>query len=484
MILLKRIIPLFSALLLIFSSCDQLNLDPGQSQLSFSKDTLTFDTVFTSMGSATSKILIYNNSSSEILLKSVRLAAGSQSFFRINLDGAVSSDQSFSDVWLMAKDSMYIFVEVHIDPNDLESPVVAEDSILFETKNGVQAVHLEAFGKNMILFSNKTIYNDTVLNSDKPYLIYGDLVVDSGRTLQMDPGCELYFHQNANLVIYGNLRANGTFEKPVVMQGDRFDKIKFTDPVPYQDVSGQWGGVYLLNPGGKHLLNHVNMQSGYVGVYMLNRDWLNKPNLRMTYCRVHNFTFYGVVAVNADLQVFNSEISNSGSYSVYLNGGKHTFVHATVANYFNSGASQPIARKLSASVMIMDLNKAVPMDVKFINSIISGSQTRELTLASKYPGEMKVEFKNCYIRRDSAINHTGFYQNRWYDIADTVFVSTSAGYKDPKYFDFQLDSVSPAKDLADPAYSKLYPIDLNGKQRLNDGKPDAGAFEWYPSTAQ
>ena len=71
---------LFSSIIiictLIFFSCkkenDILNSSDNFS-LIFSKDTLLFDTVFTTVGSATRSFKVYNNSNQDIILNSISL---------------------------------------------------------------------------------------------------------------------------------------------------------------------------------------------------------------------------------------------------------------------------------------------------------------------------------------------------------------------------------------------------------------------------
>lgn len=473
-------------LFLFFFSCILLSCNSeleltGGNAFSFSKDTLTFDTVFSGIGSSTSKFLVYNKTKDYLTFKSIFLSSGKESFFRINVDGSVSENHSFTNIELAPGDSMFVFVEVNIDASNSNNPVVISDSIVFNLQNSQKSVKLEAFGKDMILLKNHTFLSDTVLNPDKPYLIYGNLTVDSARILTITAGCELYFHQNSGLVVKGTLRVNGNLKKPVLMQGDRFDAVRFSDPVPYQKISGQWNGVYLLNPGAQHVLNYLNLRSAYVGLYSPNNDWTKKTNIRITNSKIHNHTFYGLVAVNTDVQVYNSEISNTGSYTVYLNGGKHTFIHTTIANYFNRKSGvQPIQRENHPAVMVMDLNKAADMNTIFRNCVISGYNASELSLASKYADKLNAVFENCYIVRATPYEFDFFKNDKWSSSKDTVFKSTQYDYETGEYFDFTPDSASVLQGLANPTYSKLLPLDLNGKSRMTDGSPDAGAYEWFP----
>ncbi|MDO9154967.1 MAG: hypothetical protein Q7U47_14870 [Paludibacter sp.] len=468
---------------IFFTSCDdEIFSAKPENKLAFSTDTLSFDTVFTTIGSTTEKILIYNKNRQALKISSIKIAGGKNSSFRMNVDGSINADNTFENIEIPAKDSIYIFVEVTIDPNNSNSPVLIDDSIVFITNGNRQRIRLEAFGQNMILMKNKLIVNDTVLTAEKPYLIKGFLALDSAKTLTLLPGCKLYFHNNSNLVIYGNLKAEGTFEKPIELRGDRLDKIKFVDPVPYNYVAGQWGGVYLLWKGANHLLRHVNITSGYVGIYFNNSDRETLPHLEISHCRLHNFVFYGLVAQNGNVKVTNTEISNTGSFSVYLNGGKHTFIHATIANYYNNNSAEPTSRDKNPAVMIMNLNRSARMETIFQNCIITGTLENELSIASRFTEQYKGTFTNCFIRKPKPVELAQFKEIRWFEKNDTiVFKQARYDYKKGTYFNFVPDSVSPARGLANTVISAEYPIDLNGNSRLEDNSPDAGAYEWKPT---
>ena len=148
---------LFSSIIvictLIFFSCkkenDILNSSDNFS-LIFSKDTLLFDTVFTTVGSATRSFKVYNNSNQDIILNSISLAKGNESPFRINVDG--ESSNNVNDIFLRANDSLYIFSEVTINPNDAinnlgqSTHLIEQDSIIFNYNNKIQDIDLVAWG--------------------------------------------------------------------------------------------------------------------------------------------------------------------------------------------------------------------------------------------------------------------------------------------------------------------------------------------------
>jgi hypothetical protein len=425
--------------------------------------------------------MIYNRNNVALKISHLDIAGGKSSPFKINVDGSLNPNNQFDDIEIRANDSMYIFVSVTVNPTDLLSPMFIKDSLVFQTNGVFQNVKLQAYGQNIEKIRGKRLLDNTTLTADKPYLIYDSLIVSEGKTLTIKSGCKLYFHNNANLIVYGNLNAIGTAEKPIVLRGDRLDNIKFATPFPYNNVAGQWGGVYLLGSSGNHILRHVIMNSGYVGIYFSNQDRNIIPTLEITNCRIHNFLLYGLVVQNGNVQVSNSEISNSSSYSVYLNGGKHSFIQSTIANYFDNSDVKPVSRDKKPAVMIMNLNRVAPMETVFRNCIISGSAENEFSLATRFLDQYKGVFDHCYIRKTDSLNLPQFTKIRWYEKNDTVFKSTRYNLEKNTYFNFMPDSVSPARGLADPTVAAQFPLDLNGNNRLIGNKPDAGAYQWEPT---
>ena len=301
------------------------------------------------------------------------------------------------------------------------------------------------------------------------------------------------FDKDGNLTLSGNLTLpgfpTGDLQAVTRLYSDtRFATRTLSTAVPeanqviaWDNVAGQWGGVFLLWNGGNHTLKHVIMTSGYVGIYYSNEDRNNIPNLEIADCRIHNFLVYGLVVQNGNVLVTNSEISNTSSYSVFLNGGKHTFLQSTIANYFDNSSVQPASRDKNPALMIMNLNRVAPMQTEFRNCIISGNLDNEFSLASRYLDQYNGIFDHCYIRKPDSLNlPKQFTAIRWYNRKDTLFKSIRYNYEKKIYFNFMPDSVSPVRAIADPAVAAQFPLDLNGNNRLTGNKPDIGAYQWQP----
>ncbi|MDR2811386.1 MAG: hypothetical protein LBB84_12695, partial [Tannerellaceae bacterium] len=231
--------------LLISLSCNEIedsySTNPNN-RLHFSADTLSFDTVFTTIGSATRQMMAYNTHKDPLLIESVRIANGKTSGFRLNVDGR--SGEAFSNIRIAGKDSLFVFVEVTVSPTGQNRPLFIEDRLEFTLNGQTQTVHLQAYGQDVhLLKGGVTLSRDTVWTSERPFLIYDSLAIDSGVTLTIRKGASLYMHKQAKWLINGTLRAEGTREEPIAFRGDRLDNL-LTD-LPYDRIANQWGGLYF-----------------------------------------------------------------------------------------------------------------------------------------------------------------------------------------------------------------------------------------------
>ncbi len=237
----RRTLFILIALLLVGQACRKLNpisTDPSM-KLEFSADTVVFDTVFTTLGSATHQLRVYNRNSDDWIISSMRLVGGKTSPFRINFDG--DNDIEFYDKVIPGNDSLFTFLRVTIDPNDLNTPFVVEDELEFITNGNTQTIKLVAWGQNATyILADKMVYiggvpypyhivadslETTVWTAERPYVIYGWALINSYGTLRIEEGTRVYCHQDGGIFSWsdGQLIINGSAENPVVIQGDRLE---------------------------------------------------------------------------------------------------------------------------------------------------------------------------------------------------------------------------------------------------------------------
>jgi hypothetical protein len=237
----------------ILFSCNQeeFTTAPG-AKLQFATDTVTFDTVFSTIGSTTKWFTVKNPNKQSVKISKIYLARGTRSPFRLNING-VQANEDF-DVTISAGDSLFVFVEVTIDPTGQNNPMVVQDSIVFNLNGNMQDVDLIAFGQDFHLFNGEILKAQRWQN-DKPYLIYNSVLVDSLQTLNIDPGCRIHFHYGSSLFVKGTLKAAGTFEEPISFQGDRLEES-------YKNVPGQWGAWTEFKDGGLYVYGGLHFLVG------------------------------------------------------------------------------------------------------------------------------------------------------------------------------------------------------------------------------
>jgi len=465
-------------------SCKEYRVsDDPKMRLSFSCDTLRFDTVFTEQGSATLQLKVYNRNKNALLISRVWLENGD--IFRVNIDGEPDL-QRISQLQLNGGDSLLVFVRLgQTEALGSNAPILMEDRLHFLLANeSTQSVLIEAYGQDAVRIGrtgcNRTIFDDAHFSNIKPYILF-DTVIINGK-LTIDAGATLYMHNRACIYALGDVEAKGTLQQPILIRGDRLDQL--FDSVPYLYAGGSWNGIYLQTEQPReYLFEYVDILSGNIGLYAYSTCTSPLPTLRLNGCRIHNHAMYGLVLQHIDALVTNTEISNCAAYCVYCDGGKQDFVHSTIASYFGYTTIrvQSVAKEDCAAVYIDNLSKAEPQTVtSFYNSIITGYLTNQLVLATPFEQYYPGVFTGNYLKTDTlAIPHA--QNNTYRQPSDTseVFVNSFYKYKEYVYYDFRLDSLSPAIGIGDSITALPYPTDRNGISRAGI-KPDAGCYQHLP----
>ena len=349
---------------------------------------------------------------------------------------------------------------------------------------------MEAFGQDVHLIKTKnrlTVRDMMLFEADKPYLIYDTVAVRNQLTIKA--GARLYFHNDASLLAYGSLDAKGTLQQPITLQGDRIDRLY--DSVPYSYVSGMWGGVYLLDekdaPAKTYTLEYVDILSANVGLFCVSEKTTDLPQLTLLNSRIHNHAVYGLVVQHMDATVANCELSNAAAYCAYLSGGKHRFIHSTIASFFNytNVRIQSTMREDVSAVYINNLSKSnIPTQASFRNCIVTGVRKNNLLVATPLPHYYEDTIANNYLKADT-LHIAAAFNNVYWPKDDTthVFRNTYYKYKVYEYYDFRLDSLSPARGIGDSATALSYPLDRLGQPRVRyaEGdtiRPDAGCYQF------
>jgi len=455
----------------LFSCEDEKYLSSTDVKLRFSVDTVMFDTVFTTIGSTTQHLKVYNPYNQKVLISSIKLAKDKTSNFRLNING-VSANEA-KNLELAPFDSLYIFVEVTIDPSGQNLPLVVKDSIEFVTNSNPQDVDLVAWGQDFKLIKREILKNETWTN-EKPYLVYNYAYVDSNSTLTIDPGTKIYFHKDAGLYVKGKVLAKGTVANPILLYGDRLEDV-------YANVPDQWNGVLLYSGSKNNEFTNVEIKNANIGLQVGNIEDKGFASVMLNNVKIQNMAFSGIFAMKSDIQASNCLITNCGFYAVaLLVGGSYEFNHSTIANYWGGYGFKARSTPSLLIQNFLSISKDKPLYVgdlvkaDFGNCIISGNAIDENELGlTNNPGSLfNYKFDRCILQVADTFktNNPEHFLN--------ILKGVDPKFVDPyKKFNFELDTLSKAKDAANKAISKLYPTDLKGRDRFLDAGPDIGALE-------
>lgn len=468
---------LFFILLVLFFACQKEKIHEDVKSLRFSSDTILFDTVFTTIGSTTRWVKIYNSSNQTLRIERIYLSRGTNSPFRINLNGL--KGVFFEKFDIPSKDSVYLFAEVTIDPTSETHPFVVEDSVIFETSEGVKKLHLVAFGRNAYFhYPNhpQTAYLPAyslvsgTWKNDKPHVIYGYAVVDEDCTLVIPAGTKVYMHHNAVLWVYkgGTLKILGTPAQPVVIRGDRLDPY-------YRDLPGMWGKIWLSAGSINNEIHYADIRNGRIGIHVDTLGNSPNPTLVMSNTILTNFSTAAFVAQGSNVYAYNCVFGNAGYFSILLNiGGNYVFKHCTVGNFWTTSTRNTPAvllnnyyKDIYGNWQIRDLTQAY-----FGNCIIYGNLDNEIGL-DRFPnqGIFNYTFDHCLVKTQLSSSGYNFVQCLFNQ--DPLFYRTDSTK-------LWLKDFSPAIDKGDPLITGPIGADILNNPRWVGALPDLGAYEKQP----
>lgn len=474
---------LLSAILLFTASCKKDTFLTTGGSISYGVDTFLFDTVFTAMGSSTRELMIYNKENQSIKISSLQLKQGGNSAFYFTVNG--HQGPVVKDIEIAAKDSVWVFLGVQIDPTNEDAPFIIEDELV-ATLNGKDFVlPINAFGQNAHYVVDSVLKTDT-WKTDKPYVIINNALVDEGETLTLPAGCRVYLNANSRLYVMGTLKANGSLEQPVIMQGDRLDRKKFIG-ADYA-VGGEWGGVYFFKQSYQNEMNYVQLlnagastaigESKTIGAAIqLDQDTVMNtiPKLKLTNSIIKNSQGYGIIAFTSSLYAENNLIIECGNDNIcILEGGKYDINDCTIVSYGwerNKHTQGAALRAMNYRMVDNTSYVGNGLSLNVSNCIVYGSLKNEFVASKVDDFPASIVVKNSILKYDDTVEPFVVQQNNLLN-TDPVFVTIPAGtnYVD---WDFSLKPESPAKGAGINAGT--LPLDLAGK--LRQVPPTIGCYE-------
>ncbi|MEL7376413.1 MAG: hypothetical protein AAFN65_05600 [Bacteroidota bacterium] len=396
----------------LLTSCDpDTDIRTGSDiVLEFSVDTLKFDTVFTARGSATRSFRVYNRSDEAIQIDRISLAGMTGVEYTFNVDGRQGPEVRDAVIW--AEDSIWVFVEVEVDPTAPVnvSPFVAEDLLIFETGDVQSEVVLQSFGQNANYigfrgeFGGLTCNNSTVVwDSELPYVIRGGLIIDSC-TLQLAAGTEVYItggiardeqvgvFNNGLIFVFpnGSLQMLGTRDEPILVQTDRLEP-------EFQEEVGQYRGIFLGPLSQDNIISHTHLLHGIEGLIVDSLAEVDIDNSVIAYT-----AGAALRGRNASVRASNSVFhSNFGDAILFVQGVRLTLDHCTVASY-GADARALALQNFECFDSECNNNAASPVILNARNSIFAGPQFEEIIFVDgtqrQDPTAFRINVENSVVR--------------------------------------------------------------------------------------
>lgn len=471
-------IPFLLILSVIIVACnDDTDFSSNPShRLTFSGDTIAFDTLFTDVPSSRGGMMVYNNNDEALRISSVELLSGGESGFRVLVDGQYGT--FMQDIELWSKDSLFLFAELTPPRNGAATPLKVEDRLRFTLESGVQQdIVLLAYGRDASFMRAVTVNSDSVITAGH-YVVYDSLVVAPGATLTIEPGATLYFHDKVPMLVRGSLSAVGTKEQPVIFRGDRTDNI--FSYLPYDRLPGQWDGIVLASTSNGNKFEYCDIHSANYGIKMEAGD-STVQRLAMNASRLENFYGNALELVQAHARVTNTLLANAGGNCVKIVGGKVSFIHCTIANFF-------VYKVRDVALTLHNSYGTTPAPLygaDFVNCVITGSKKDELmgylsNLGDTVPHCKNYHFENTLI--NTVVGEDENFVNVTVDESETSpFAAEHFRTIDHDIFlyDFHLTEGSTARSIGGDALldDEKLRYDKDGVAR-ESGFVDAGCYQF------
>jgi len=433
-----------------FYSCsndEDLDLSPDVS-LAFSTDTVFFDTLFTGFASTTKQLKIYNPSSGKINISEIALE-NSDSPFRLNIDGIQTSE--LHDIILNSNDSLFVFVEVALEPEDKDEARLLDDKLIFEVNGNRQKLVLSAWVQDVYLV-NENIQTSQNWSGKRPFLIETPVWVNAGVNLTIQEGVRIYFRKNAGFHINGSIRVEGSFGKPVLFSSSRLEEL-------YDNVPGQWDGISFYAESTSNSFSHFILENGISGIKK-EGDVNMVSDIVLEYGVIKNFNKKGISITNSNFSGHDLIVSNCGEECLFFNGkGVSELYHSSLYNsWYFAPRSSPV----------IGYNGDDESSFTMGNTILRGTRTNELELSPA----TNVLVENCLIKLSNS-KQDEYAAN----FTDCIF-NEDPLFADVENNDFSIANISPCINKGKPEYGDNYPFDFFGIPRNIDDAPDMGAVEF------
>ena len=515
------ILILFAFALSLTSCRKDFDTIPSSGKLEFSKTTVYLDTVFTNTSSSTYMLKVYNRSGDDITIPSVALAKGNSSKYRIMVDGMSGLDgpdadhigdgKIFQNVELLAHDSLFVFIEETSTIADANpSDMLYTDEILFDSGAFQQKVNLVTLVQDAVFlyperFSDGTyeslqigpnpgdkiygffldpadpIHGDELhFTNAKPYVIYGYAAVPPGKTLTIDPGARVHFHDQSGIIVAntGSIQAIGSapptlgsLANEIIFEGDRLEP-------GFSDTPGQWGTILLTQGSTNNIFNHITIKNSSVGILIQGND---ASTVQIKNTQIYNSSNVGILARTGKINGENIVINKAGQYALACTlGGTYDFTHCTFTDYWTGSSRQSPTVLLDNTFNDGTTLFVAPLvHANFNNCILYGPNTIEIGLNQNTSSAFNYQIKNCLVKFNDSNNQFGSNPLYMPFLTDSSnLIATNQNPSDPKFKNTDKNDLhilvgSSVKAKGNSTYTTLVPKDIDNNDRMTS---DLGAY--------
>lgn len=426
--------------------------------LNFSEKAVVFDTLYTALPSITRWLTVYNPNKRAVTIDNVYLSNPAESPYQVIVNGRPLADAR--NLRLLGGDSLLILVKASPRFRNEDLPFIVYDSLMFETNGNLQNVKLLAWGQDVtfVRYTDFIGVCNTKWTAGKPYIIMDSLRVPPDCELTMEAGTQVYCRPDAHILVEGALNIQGTAEKRVTLAD--FRQLK-------ENAPGQWGGIVFKETSRNNFIRGAEIRNATTGLDVQISDEDTLPDLILENTAIKNMLQSGISAINADISLTNTLITNCVSSLINIRGGgNYTCRHCTLTSY-----SFEFGRELPA-VLLSNVYKeggtqfVEPLSWVMQNSIIwGGNGFNDEILIDRDPAA------SFTIRAANSLLKTRLV-DMFSERGNLLNISPMPLFIDPTILNFRPDSLSP---LINAGIMLNITEDITGKKR--DDKPDIGAYE-------
>ena len=146
--------------------------------------------------------------------------------------------------------------------------------------------------------------NTTWTQADSPYIVTGNILVNGGATLTIEPGAAVKFNGSHGLCVDGYLVCNGTAENPITFTSNQG-----------APSSEDWEEINVRNTALYYYFDHVIVEYATKGIRTTGRDFdLTVTNSTIRY---NKYGIYTYELYDGHLTVENNEIMNNSYAGIH-----------------------------------------------------------------------------------------------------------------------------------------------------------------------